>query len=105
MVAEGICDARTIDDCVKNSFGLRLVVLEPLENADLIGIDLTRDIHQAIVPSLNPDRFLNPLLDELIAVGRLGFKAGKGFQTWTVTDQKRLRERLEQHLTKVRREG
>lgn len=41
LVSQGICDARTVDLVVKNSFGLRLPVLGPLENADLVGLDLT----------------------------------------------------------------
>ena len=53
MVAEGICDAATLDACVKNSFGLRLAVLGPLENADLVGLDLTLDIHRTIIPELD----------------------------------------------------
>jgi 3-hydroxybutyryl-CoA dehydrogenase len=42
LVAEGVCDARTVDDVVKSSFGARLAVLGPLENADLVGLDLTQ---------------------------------------------------------------
>ena len=53
MVAEGVCDAATLDACVKNSFGLRLAVLGPLENADLVGLDLTLDIHRTIIPELD----------------------------------------------------
>ena len=37
LVAEGVCDAKTVDDVVKSSFGARLAVLGPLENADLVG--------------------------------------------------------------------
>ena len=41
LVERGICDAETVDIVVKASFGRRLAVLGPLENADLIGTDLT----------------------------------------------------------------
>jgi 3-hydroxybutyryl-CoA dehydrogenase len=98
MVANGICDARTVDDCVKNSFGLRLAVLGPLENADLVGLDLTRDIHRTIIPELNRDAGPNPLLDDLIDHGKLGFKSGEGFQRWDERAQTELRARLIQHL-------
>ena len=102
MVAEGICDARTLDDCVKNSFGLRLAVLGPLENADLVGIDLTRDIHRTIIPQLSREGGPSPYLDELIAQGRLGFKSGEGFQTWSAQEQSALRKRLVDHLLQAR---
>lgn len=104
MVADGICDAKTIDECVKNSFGLRLPVLGPLENADLVGIDLTRDIHSTIIPELNRDATPSPILDEMIDAGRLGFKSGEGFQKWTAAEQADLRSRLIDHLLKAREE-
>lgn len=102
MLADGICDARTLDDCVKNSFGLRLAVLGPLENADLVGLDLTRDIHRTIIPQLSREDEPNPILDDLIAQGRLGFKSGKGLQSWTAAEQDALRARLIEHLLKAR---
>lgn len=102
MVADGICDAKTVDDCVKNSFGLRLSVLGPLENADLVGIELTRDIHRTIIPELNRDSTPSPLLDTMIAAGKLGFKSGEGFQRWSEADQAALRQRLVDHLVAAR---
>lgn len=102
MVADGICDARTVDDCVKNSFGLRLAVLGPLENADLVGLDLTRDIHRTIIPELNRSGGPNAILDTMIDQGKLGFKTGEGFQPWSAQDQARLRQTLVDHLLKAR---
>lgn len=57
LVADGVCDARTVDTVVKASFGRRLPVLGPLENADLVGIDLTLAIH---TPSMSPHLPLTP---------------------------------------------
>lgn len=102
MVADGICDAKTVDDCVKNSFGLRLPVMGPLENADLVGIELTRDIHRTIIPELNRDAGPNPILDAMIAAGKLGFKSGEGFQRWSEDDQAALRQKLVDHLVTAR---
>lgn len=58
IVAEGIADAETVDTVVKASFGRRLAVLGPLENADLVGTDLTLDIHN--VGSLRPPPKTSP---------------------------------------------
>ena len=103
MVAEGICDARTLDDCVKNSFGLRLPVLGPLENADLVGLDLTLDIHKTIIPELDRHDRPNELLEKYVAAGRLGFKSGEGFRTWTPDEMAALRTRLAHHLLEAQR--
>jgi 3-hydroxybutyryl-CoA dehydrogenase len=105
MVAEGVCDAATLDACVKNSFGLRLAVLGPLENADLVGLDLTLDIHRTIIPELNRDSGPNPLLEERVAAGELGFKSGVGFRTWSPQEMDDLRRRLKAHLLRAQRQG
>jgi 3-hydroxybutyryl-CoA dehydrogenase len=102
MLAEGICDAATLDDCVKNSFGLRLAVLGPLENADLVGLDLTLDIHRTIIPELSRLGRPDPYLEARVAAGQLGFKTGAGFRTWSAEQIETLRRRLAQHLLNSR---
>jgi 3-hydroxybutyryl-CoA dehydrogenase len=103
MVAEGICDAATLDACVKNSFGLRLAVLGPLENADLVGLDLTLDIHKTIIPELDSLNRPNPYLEAQVAAGRLGFKTGAGFRAWSQDEMNALRQRLAAHLLDAQR--
>jgi 3-hydroxybutyryl-CoA dehydrogenase len=98
MVGEGICDAATLDACVKNSFGLRLAVLGPLENADLVGLDLTLDIHKTIIPELCSVSRPDPFLESQVAAGRLGFKTGMGFRSWTQSQMDELKQRLAAHL-------
>ncbi len=100
MVAEGICDAKTLDTCVKNSFGLRLPVLGPLENADMVGLDLTLDIHNTIIPELNRSSGPSPYLKQRVGAGKLGFKSGEGFRTWTDDERNLLREQLTLHLVR-----
>lgn len=101
MVADGICDAATLDSCVKNSFGLRLAVLGPLENADLVGLDLTRDVHKTIMPELDRHDGPHEFLEAKIADGKLGFKSGEGFKAWTAAEMQDLRSRLAEHLAKA----
>jgi 3-hydroxybutyryl-CoA dehydrogenase len=98
LVADGVCDAKTVDDVVKASFGTRLAVLGPLENADLVGTDLTRSIHNYVLPALDRSTAASPYLDRLVGEGRLGFKSGEGFRKWTPEQQAALRERVTNHL-------
>jgi 3-hydroxybutyryl-CoA dehydrogenase len=104
MVAEGICDAATLDACVKNSFGLRLPVLGPLENADLVGLDLTLDIHRTIIPELDRHAGPHDFLAARVAEGKLGFKSGEGFRSWTEEEIRTLRTRLADHLVAAQRQ-
>jgi 3-hydroxybutyryl-CoA dehydrogenase len=98
LVAEGVCDAKTVDEVVKSSFGARLAVLGPLENADLVGTELTKSIHSYVLPALDRSTTPSPYLDRLIEQGRLGFKSGEGFHKWTQEQQTALRERVTKHL-------
>lgn len=98
LVADGVCDAKTVDDVVKASFGARLAVLGPLENADLVGTDLTRSIHNYVLPALDRSTVASPYLDRLVETGRLGFKSGEGFRSWSSEQQAVLRERVTNHL-------
>jgi len=98
MVAAGVCDAATLDECVKSSFGLRLPVLGPLENADLVGLDLTLDIHRTIIPELDRHAGPHEFLQAKVDAGLLGFKSGTGFRDWTEAEMQSLRERLTRHL-------
>jgi 3-hydroxybutyryl-CoA dehydrogenase len=101
LIADGVCDAQTLDDCVKNSFGLRLSVLGPAENMDLIGLDLTRDIHSALMPALDGAHPHHPYLDARVADGKMGFKTGEGLRAWTADEMADVRARLMNHLVKA----
>ena len=98
LVADGICDAQTVDTVVKASFGRRLPVLGPLENADLVGIDLTLAIHNTVLPAIDATPGPSPYLHQLIADGRLGMKVGEGFRRWTDAQQAELRAWVLAHL-------
>ncbi len=101
LVAEGICDARTVDTVIKASFGRRLAVLGPLENSDLIGTELTLDIHKTIIPALDRSTGPNPYLDKLMSEGKFGVKSGEGFMAWTPEEAQTLRKRVFAHLKKA----
>ena len=101
MVAEGICDAATLDACVKNSFGRRLPVLGPLENADLVGLDLTLDIHKTMIPELDRHALPHQYLVDQVEAGNLGFKSGIGFRAWTEQEMQTLRTQLAEHLVEM----
>lgn len=98
LVQDGICDAETVDLCIKNSFGLRLSVMGPLETADLVGLDMTLAIHEQILPFI--DRTAGPLqvLKDKVSAGDLGMKTGAGFYEWTPDEAAAARQRLTEHL-------
>jgi len=102
LVERGICDAETVDTVIKAAFGRRLAVLGPLENADLVGTDLTLAIHQTVLPDIENRPGPSPYLERLVKDGKLGFKSGEGFRAWTPEQQAALRAKVVQHLKKAR---
>ncbi|MHB1837121.1 MAG: 3-hydroxyacyl-CoA dehydrogenase family protein [Solirubrobacteraceae bacterium] len=101
LVDEGVCDAATVDTVIRAGFGMRLPVLGPIENADLIGLDLTLDIHDYILPRLNPPSQPSPTLRQLVAEQKLGMKTGEGFLQWTDESADRVRRTLREHLVRA----
>lgn len=102
LVENDICDAETVDTVVKAAFGRRLAVLGPLENADLVGTDLTLAIHQTVLPAIDSRPGPSRYLEKLVRDGNLGMKSGAGFRTWTADEQAALRGRVLQHLKAAR---
>ena len=101
LVENDICDAEAVDTVVKASFGRRLAVLGPLENADLVGTDLTMDIHENVLFDLESRQAPSPYLAKLVAEGRLGMKSGHGFRDWTQQEADWLRGRVARHLQRL----
>jgi 3-hydroxybutyryl-CoA dehydrogenase len=87
---------------VKASFGRRLAVLGPIENADQVGTDLTLAIHDIVLPAIENRPGPSPYLQELVANGKLGFKSGEGFRKWSPEEQVALRSRVMRHLKAMR---
>ena len=102
LVEHGICDAETVDAVIKASFGRRLAVLGPLENADLVGTDLTLAIHDTVLPAIENRPGPSPYLQDLVADGKLGFKSGEGFRKWSPEQQAALRTKVMAHLKATR---
>jgi 3-hydroxybutyryl-CoA dehydrogenase len=102
LVENGICDAETVDTVIKAAFGRRLAVLGPLENADLVGTDLTLAIHKTVLPAIDCRPGPSPYLEKLVAEGKLGMKSGEGFRKWTAQEQAALRARVLKHLKQAR---
>ncbi|MCZ7664624.1 MAG: 3-hydroxyacyl-CoA dehydrogenase NAD-binding domain-containing protein [Thermoleophilia bacterium] len=101
IVERGIADAATVDECIRYGFGLRLPVLAPMENADMVGLDLTLSIHDYILPHLEASPEPSPLLRQKVETGDLGFKTGRGFQEWTAEQAQASRDRLLAYLVGV----
>ena len=101
IVENGIADAATVDEAVRYSFGLRLPQLGPMENADMVGTDLTYNIHDYILRDLEDSHEPSPLLKQLRDEGKIGFKTGEGFQKWTPEQVAQSNAELNEYLIRM----
>jgi 3-hydroxybutyryl-CoA dehydrogenase len=93
-----VCDADTIDEVVKNGFGARMAVLGPMEQSDLVGLDLTLDIQNVLLADLNRDTTPTQFLKDKVAAGKFGMRSGEGLRKWTPEAAEAVRERLRRSL-------
>jgi 3-hydroxybutyryl-CoA dehydrogenase len=104
LIAEGVCDAETLDTVVTHGFGARLGAIGPLEQADLGGLGLTLAIHEVVMPVLDNTPVPHPLLREKVARGELGARTGQGFRNWRPGEAEALRARVDAALLHAARQ-
>ncbi|MBN2497088.1 MAG: 3-hydroxyacyl-CoA dehydrogenase family protein [Deltaproteobacteria bacterium] len=77
LVASGVAEPADVDKAMKLGANHPM---GPLQLIDLIGLDIHRAKMQTLRRELDDPRYAHPpLLDEMIAAGKLGKKAGRGF--------------------------
>jgi 3-hydroxybutyryl-CoA dehydrogenase len=107
IVDEGIADAETVDLACKTSFGLRLPYLPPLVNSDMVGTQLTWNIHSYVLKHLADNHEPSPIVKEMIDTGKLGFRAEpvdgvrEGFMKYTDEQIAEINKGLNDYLIKM----
>lgn len=86
LLEQGVVDAEALDDIVRYSIGIRLAINGPLRQRDLNGLDTHLNIARYLYPDLESRTTPSPLLESLVAEGRLGRKSGRGFHEWREGD-------------------
>jgi 3-hydroxybutyryl-CoA dehydrogenase len=73
-----------VDEVVKRIWD-KIAVLGPLENADMVGLDLTLAIHDYILKHLESSPQPSPFAKK-VEMGELDLRQGKGFKRWSSED-------------------
>ena len=100
IVERGIASPEDVDTVAKMTFGLRLPAVGPLENMDLVGLDLIHTIHQYLLADLSDNPRPGRLLDEMVQKGKLGMKSGSGFYDWRKRDPAALIEARDRQIAR-----
>lgn len=94
LVENGVADPRDIDTALEYSFCPRYSSIGIFEHFDNGGLELNRTTCQNLFPVLSDEKTVPKMIDELIAEGKSGVKAGEGFYDWRNVDMKAYRERV-----------
>jgi len=81
LVEQGVVSIEDADRACKDGFGRRLNQVGPLEVADMAGLDIYAKTSSVMFPSLS-NATTCPLLDKMVAEGKLGAKSNEGFYKW-----------------------
>ena len=77
---DGLATVEDIDTAVRTGLGYPM---RPFTLLDIVGLDLHREVSLRLYEQLRDPRFAPPpLVDRMIAAGRLGRKTGRGFHTY-----------------------
>jgi 3-hydroxybutyryl-CoA dehydrogenase len=90
LLDEGYATAREIDDAIIHGLSLRIPILAHLAKADFTGIELVRNALANRTYEPPEPRGRSDAVDSLVAAGRTGVMAGKGFFDWGGRDPSEL---------------
>ena len=100
LIQSGIASPTDVDRVARLTFGLRLPAVGPLENMDLVGLDLVRTIHDYLLADLAGDLQPQPLLNAKVQGGTIGMKSGLGFYDWQARDPGALVDRRDRQIVR-----
>ena len=93
MVEQGICGPEDIDKCIRSSWGPRYTSIGLFDHFDYAGLDLIASIHHYLYPDLCNATEVQPLIQERLERGDLGYKTGVGVYDWRERDMDAFRKK------------
>ncbi len=103
LIDEGYATARDIDEAVIHGLALRLPILGVMAKADFTGLALTQDALKNRTYEPPPVRGHSETLDKLVAEGRTGVLAGRGYFDWSKHTPEELFRERDRKLLKLKR--
>jgi 3-hydroxybutyryl-CoA dehydrogenase len=104
IVAEGQTTRADLDTIVRSTFGFRLPFFGPFQIADMAGLDTYVGVYKTLERDVGPEFAPPQQLVELVEAGRVGAKAGAGFEEYSDEERDRLlleRDRRYAALTRL----
>jgi 3-hydroxybutyryl-CoA dehydrogenase len=101
LIEAGVASAEDIDHAVRRMLAPRMCLNGLIQQKDISGLKIHADAQESIVPKLFHNAVPNPMLQTMVALGRTGLSAGKGFYDWSGCDAEAVRRQASSQLAKL----
>jgi len=101
LIEAGVASAEDIDHAVRRMLAPRMCLNGLIQQKDISGLKIHADAQESIVPKLFHNAVPNPMLQTMVALGRTGLTAGKGFYDWSGCDAEAVRRQASSQLAKL----
>jgi len=101
LIEAGVASAEDIDHAARRMLAPRMCLNGLIQQKDISGLKIHADAQESIVPKLFHNAVPNPMLQTMVALGRTGLSAGKGFYDWTGCDVEAVRRQASSQLAKL----
>jgi len=101
LIEAGVASAEQIDHAARRMLAPRMCLNGLIQQKDVSGLKIHADAQESIVPRLFHNGVPNPMLQTMVALGRTGLSAGKGFYDWSGCDVEAVRTQASSQLAKL----
>ena len=101
LIEAGVATAEDIDHAARRMLAPRMCLNGLIQQKDISGLKIHADAQESIVPKLFHNATPNPMLQAMVAYGRTGLGAGKGFYDWSGCDVEGVRKQASSQLAKL----
>lgn len=101
LIEIGATTAYEVDQIAKYLLGPRMCVTGLIEQKDISGLEIHAKAQAGIVPKLAHTRTPTRFVQDMVACGATGLRAGRGFYDWTGCDPSTVVEQATRRLTRV----
>ena len=101
LIEAGVASVEDIDHAARRMLAPRMCLNGLIQQKDISGLKIHADAQESIVPKLFHNAVPNPMLQTMVALGRTGLSAGKGFYDWSGCDAEAVRRQASSQLAKL----
>jgi 3-hydroxybutyryl-CoA dehydrogenase len=101
LIEAGVASVEDIDHAARRMLAPRMCLNGLIQQKDISGLKIHADAQESIVPKLFHNAVPYPMLQTMVALGRTGLSAGKGFYDWSGCDIEAVRRQASSQLAKL----